>query len=98
MKYFFSLFFLILFISGFSQTVTHGPIVGAVTDSSCRVFVRTSQQTNFTVQCCTDPGFGSNIFSASAVTDSTKDTIAIVQITGLSADTKYYVRVMINGS
>ncbi|MFN8288263.1 MAG: alkaline phosphatase D family protein [Chitinophagales bacterium] len=98
MKRLFTLFAFLITVGAFAQTVTHGPIVGGVSPSSCRVFVRTSAATNFTVELSTTPAFSTIAASASSSTDAAKDTIAIADVTGLSSDTKYYVRVMINGN
>lgn len=79
-----------------AQTVTHGPIVGGVTDTSARVFIRTSLSTQFTIEVSTISDFSSGVLSFTNTTDATKDTIAITAIAGLQADTKYYVRTLIN--
>ena len=98
MKNIFTLLLLSFCFLGFSQIVTHGPIVGGVTDSSCRVFVRTSSATIFAVEVCTQNNFSSGVLAFNGTTDASKDTIAIVNVSGLSSDTKYYVRVSINSN
>jgi len=95
MKHIFTIILSLCIVESFSQTVTHGPILGAVTDSSCRVFVRTSSATNFTIEVSTDSTFATGVISFTNTTDALKDTIAITDIAGLVADTKYYVRVAI---
>lgn len=98
MKYFYTLLFIFISATIFSQTVTHGPIVGAMADTSCRVFVRTSSATNFTVEVSPQNNFSSGVLSFNGATDASKDTITIVDVNGLVADTKYYVRISISGT
>ncbi len=86
--------FLCVYIS--AQSVTHGPIIGGVTDSTCRVFVRTSSATPFTLEVSTASDFSSNVLVFNNSTDASRDTISMTEVTGLLADTKYYIRVMIN--
>src|SRR5690242_18219370 len=82
----------------FSQTLTHGPVVGAVTDSSCRVFVRTSAATAFTVDVSTTYAFLSIAATATGNTNGAADNVGSVTITGLSPYQAYFVRVSIGGS
>ncbi len=98
MKSVFTSLFILFSIFGFAQVVTHGPIVGAVTDTSCRVFVRTSEATNVVVQLCPDAAFINNVLAFNGTTDAAKDTITIVDVAGLVADTKYYVRVLVGST
>ena len=79
-----------------AQVVTHGPIVGGVTDTSCRVFLRTSQATAFKIEVNTDPTFVSGGFGFSGVTDASLDTIGQITASGLLPDTRYYLRTTIN--
>ncbi len=82
----------------FSQTVTHGPLIGGVTENSCRVFVRTDVATNIVVEASTTSTFSAIVASSNALTDATKDNTVIVELTGLAANTKHYVRVTISGT
>src|SRR4051812_3148358 len=74
------IFYLFLFTSfsywSFCQSVTHGPIVGSVTENSCRVFVRTDAAVTVTVEVSTSASFSSIVSSASGLTDAAKDNIA----------------------
>lgn len=50
-----SLFILVLISgTGFSQTITHGPMTGGVTENSARIYIRTNQATDFTMEYRTD--------------------------------------------
>ena len=85
-------------LAGFGQTVTHGPIVGGVTDTSCNIFIRTSAATGFTVSFSNTDPFGLIEASGSGVTDAAQDTTAIIHVGGLTPNTQYYLRVSINGN
>src|ERR1051325_2449951 len=98
MKNVYTLIFLSFSLSVFSQYVTHGPIVGAVTDTSCRVFVRTDTVSSLTIELSSNAAFTTIVASATVLTDETKDTVAIADITGLIADVTYYVRAVVNGN
>ncbi len=79
-----------------AQNVTHGPIIGGVTPTGCRVFIRTDVATTFTAQVSADLSFTNGVLSFNGSTDAAKDTVSIVSVSGLTADTKYYVRTIIN--
>ncbi len=85
-----------LAVLSFAQTITHGPIVGGVTDTSCNIFVRTSASTPFTILLSNTIPFGSIAASTTGQTDAT-DNIAVVHIGGLTPNTQYSMRVTING-
>ena len=95
-----TLFFTLLSFSfiAFSQEVTHGPIVGAVSDSSARVFIRTSASTAFEIEVSDNVSFTNIITTSTGTTDPAKDTSEIVTINNLSPLTEYYVRTKISGN
>lgn len=97
MKQIFILVLLAFCLAGFSQTVTHGPIIGSVTDTSCRIFIRTDISIPVTIELSTSSAFSGIVSSATVLTDASRDTIAIAALSGLTADTKYYVRATIGG-
>ena len=83
-------------LSGFAQTLTYGPIVGGVTDTSCNIFIGTSAPAGFTILLSKTPPFGSIVASGVGTTDPS-DSVGIVHIGGLTPNTQYYMRVTING-
>jgi phosphodiesterase/alkaline phosphatase D-like protein len=95
-----SLLYLFCFAAlfGSAQVITHGPIVGGVTDTSCNIFVRTSSATGFTILLSNTVPFGSIVASAAGATNAAIDTTAIVHISGLTQNTQYSMRLTINGS
>lgn len=77
--------------------LTHGPVVGGVTDSGGNVFLRTDREATVSVQYSVDPNFRIFSVSDSRTTDAASDFTAIVPLTHLSAETTYYLRVLVNG-
>ena len=57
------------------QVLTHGPVVGGVTASEAKVFVRTDQSASVALQYGTDPNLGtyqvSGAFTSSSASDFT---------------------------
>ncbi|MDB5284266.1 MAG: hypothetical protein JWO06_3341 [Bacteroidota bacterium] len=90
--------FVCLSVYGFAQSVTHGPIIGGVTDSSCRVFVRTSAATAFTLELSSSSSFSTIAASANGNTDPALDNTAIIEMSGLISNKKYYARINIGGN
>jgi phosphodiesterase/alkaline phosphatase D-like protein len=79
-----------------AQRVTHGPVVGAATPTSARVFLRTSEATTFQLELSTSDQFTSPlVFAGETVAE--RDTSIIIDVNGLQPYTKYFYRVMING-
>jgi alkaline phosphatase D len=77
--------------------LTHGPVVGGVTDTAARVFVRTDQVANVAVRYDTDPNFGTYLTSDAFDTDPTSDFTKIIPLANLTAETTYYLDVVLNG-
>jgi alkaline phosphatase D len=79
------------------QTLTHGPVVGGVTDSSANVFLRASQQTTVALRYGTDPNLTSYEVSGSFTTSSTSDFTKIIALTSLTPEQTYYLNPLVNG-
>lgn len=80
-----------------AQNITHGPVVGAVTPNSARMYVRTAQRMPITVEVADNPQFNNPI----TISDSTRglrDNSIILDIGGLQPYTTYYYRVDCNGT
>ncbi len=72
-----------------AQFVTHGPVVGAVTDSSARVYVRTKVPMEFTMEyyCAGQPYQYYDVATTAAL-----DNSAILNLTGLKSNTLYSIK------
>lgn len=74
-----------------AQFISHGPVVGALTDTSARVYIRTHQAQGFVVEYSIDSLFTN--FQTSA--DSTKanlDSTCIFTLANLQPDMTYFLR------
>jgi alkaline phosphatase D len=79
------------------QVLTHGPVVGGVTDTGANVFVRTSQTADVTVEYGTDPNLGTYSLSTTFTTNAASDYTAVLPLSGLSAETAVYLNVLVDG-
>jgi alkaline phosphatase D len=89
-------FFLIFGASfALAQNITHGPILGAMTDTSFRMYIRTANLQSFTIEIDSDSLFSAPLqFQNQA--QAALDSSVIANINGLTADTRYYYRVLFN--
>jgi phosphodiesterase/alkaline phosphatase D-like protein len=75
--------------------LTHGPMLGMSTDSSIRVWGRTSDPGQFTVHYGTNQSQLAKV-SAPATTTIEHDNTGVVEVTGLQPDTKYHYQLFVN--
>ena len=77
----------------------HGPVVGSVTDTSARIWVRTASEVPVEVEVRVFPprDIRARIPIAKAKTTKADDYTAIVEVTGLKPDTPYAYSVQIDG-
>lgn len=81
-------------VQAFGQQITHGPLVGGVTEQSARVYIATDVPIRFELQYALD----SNFISYDETQGETFDTsflCTIVPISGLQTNTRYYYRIKI---
>ena len=79
-----------------AQILTRGPVVGGVSESEAKVFVRTDQASSVVLRYGTDPTLGTFLASAPLDTASISDFTKIIPLVGLSAETIYYLNVLVN--
>lgn len=90
---------LISFIStGFlqAQYITHGPVFGALTSSTAKVYIRTKQCGKLLMELGEKPDL-QNAFSFTGITDTLRDKSVMLQLTSLKPDTRYYYRFLFEG-
>jgi alkaline phosphatase D len=80
-----------------AQVLTHGPVVGGVTSSEARVFVRTNEAANVALCYGTDPNLHTCQLSQSFQTESSHDFTRIIRLSGLTPETRIYLNVVVNG-
>jgi len=79
-----------------AQNITHGPVMGAVTSSSCKVYLRTVSPAQVSVTC--HPYAVSNNFHIRfGETTTQSDNSVVIQLTDLNPDTKYIFKIEVNG-
>jgi alkaline phosphatase D len=81
----------------FAQVLTHGPVVGGVTASKAKVFVRIDRAANVALRYGTDPNLHTYQVSQSFQTESSHDFTKIIPLSGLSPETTFYINVLVNG-
>jgi alkaline phosphatase D len=79
------------------QVMTHGPVVGGVTASKANVFVRTDQATSVLLRYGTNSNLNNHMVSEMFTTDATSDFTKVIPLADLSAETTYYLNVVVNG-
>lgn len=84
-------------VSLFAQFINSGPVVGGVTDSSARIYVRTSLPQQFALEYSTDSSFAT--FETDTITtDSAGYLVAITDVAPLAPATKYWYRFNFGGT
>ena len=79
------------------QVLTHGPVVGGVTASTANVFVRTDQAGSVSLRYGTNANLNNYMVSGTFTTAEATDFTKTIPLSSLSAETTYYMNVMVNG-
>ena len=79
-----------------AQTITHGPMIGGITENGARIYIRTNQAIDFSLEYSADSLFTS-YESIGSATDAALDSSKIVTLSSLIPSTDYYFRYRING-
>lgn len=77
--------------------LTHGPVVGAVTPTTARVFVRTSAAADVKIRYATTSELAPSSESKPQATRADSDFTAQVNLDQLAPTTTYYLDVLVNG-
>ncbi len=84
-----------------ASPLLHGPMLGAVTDHSARVWIRTAEEkpAQVNVYRCDDKGEPTDqlVFTSRAISSSADDFTATLKLEGLEPDTSYAYEVIIDG-
>jgi len=79
------------------KELIHGPMTGAVTNNSARVWIRTFSESAFSITLAYDSLMSKPAGSYQGQTHSSDDYTGLIQVENLQADTKYYYILRING-
>ncbi|MCF8276886.1 MAG: alkaline phosphatase D family protein [Flavobacteriales bacterium] len=91
----YSFFFLFSVLFSHGQNITHGPVIGAVTDSSVRVFIRTKiADSVISLHLSPDTSYRSTQIYLGR-TEAKIDSSVILNLDRLTPDTKYYYRIFV---
>ena len=80
-----------------STGITHGPLLGQLSDDSVTVWIRTREPTDFEVVIDTRLPFGPAARRVAGRTRAESDATGVVHIDGLKAGTRYAYGILING-
>jgi len=81
-----------------SAELLHGPVLGCVTDSGAKFWVRTVNEVPVQVIIGASGKTSSIIKSDIVKTSKAKDFTAVVAVRGLKPDTRYYYKLLVDGS
>ena len=79
-----------------AQNITHGPVIGAVTSSSCKIYLRTKEPARYVYVRCRPHNSG-EVKMSSGETTTQKDNSTIISLINLRPDTKYMFSIEVNG-
>ncbi len=77
--------------------LTHGPVIGGVTSNSAVVFVRTDRTATVNIRYALTPNLLQHQVSPDAVTTEQTDRTVLIPLTGLGANSIYYLNVLVDG-
>jgi alkaline phosphatase D len=76
--------------------LVHGPMLGAMTDTSARFWVRTADESTVTIHVFDNETVERPVQTAAAKSSQQKDFTTVVALSGLKPDTRYFYDVAIN--
>jgi alkaline phosphatase D len=91
-----ALFIFLGCLSTNAQYITQGPAIGAVTDTSCKMYLRTKQASLVSVELAKFPEFVNGV-AYRGYTKQDFDNTVMLNIGGLEANTRYFYKIYVNG-
>lgn len=85
------------YAAGYDIELIHGPMLGDVTASSVKVWVRTAHEAPVAVKYSQSENMTGAVLSKAVKTDADADFTAAVNLTGLESNTIYYYQMVIDG-
>jgi alkaline phosphatase D len=82
----------------YGTELLHGPMLGCVTDSSAKFWVRTANEVPVQILINTSRSERLPIISSRVKTDREKDFTAVLSVKDLKPDTRYYYRLLVDDS
>ncbi len=84
-------------IESLKNRPVHGPALGAMTDTSAKIWLRTWDESRVEVILFTDEDGRKKVKAKTAKTTAVDDYTTVIDIDGLNPDTRYYYHLKING-
>ena len=84
-------------VAGNSQVLTHGPLVGAVTATSARFYLRVEPSGLANIRIDTTLDFSNETAGAAMITDPVVDFTALIDFVELTSNQRYYYQALVNG-
>lgn len=91
-------FNLYFFIGAQAQQISHGPIVGGVSDTSARFMLFSTQTAQLGIQISLNANFNPILMQHSQMSDASLGNAATFNFSGLQPKTQYFYRATINGA
>ncbi len=85
------------YAASYNIELIHGPMLGDVTASSVKIWVRTAHQTPVAVRYSQSDDMTGGALSKAIKTDTDADFTAVVNLAGLESNTVYYYQMVIDG-
>jgi alkaline phosphatase D len=85
------------YVDKYKPQLIHGPMLGCLTHTSAKFWVRTVDEVPVQVVVSTSKDLSNPIESTKAPTSSKVDYTVVAQVKGLQPDTLYYYNVILNG-
>ena len=85
------------YAAGFDIKLIHGPMLGDVTASSAKIWVRTAHESSVAVRYSQSDDMTGATMSKSLKSDRDADFTAVVNLTALKSNTTYYYQMVIDG-
>lgn len=96
-KYFIYLLIFTVYSISFAQQLTNSIVVGGVTESSAKFRIGISSAAEINIEVSESENFSNSMKGSPYMVDSSNNYTGIIELVGLSPDTKYFYRVLING-
>ncbi len=80
-----------------AQQVTHGPIVGAVTSTGCKIYVRTQSAAEVTLKVWQHDDARAVMAFKASTGNNDFDNSVIIPVTGLQSNTVYQLQILVDG-
>jgi len=81
-----------------SVELLHGPMLGCITNTSAKFWVRTANEVSVQILVSTSGKMNPALSSAVVKTNKAKDFTAVVAVQGLKPDTRYYYKLLVDGN